>query len=128
VREPVWLTLQLILAIHDEQLAEFGGAPGLRDVGALESALVRPIDQFLYGATDLVALAAAYGFGLSRNHAFVDGNKRMALLAIVTFLGLNGMDFSVPEPEAVAMMLALAAGEIDEDGLARWIADNIPQA
>jgi death-on-curing protein len=128
VREPVWLTLQLILAIHDEQLAEFGGAPGLRDVGALESALVRPIDQFLYGATDLVALAAAYGFGLSRNHAFVDGNKRMALLAIVTFLGLNGVDFSVPEPEAVAMMLALAAGEIDEDGLARWIADNIPQA
>ena len=128
MREPVWLTLQLILAIHDEQLAEFGGAPGLRDVGALESALVRPIDQFLYGATDLVALAAAYGFGLSRNHAFVDGNKRMALLAIVTFLGLNGVDFSVPEPEAVAMMLALAAGEIDEDGLARWIADNIPQA
>jgi death-on-curing protein len=125
VTEPVWLSPELVIAIHDEQLAEFGGAHGLRDAGALESALARPLNRYHYGTTELASLAAAYGFGLSRNHAFVDGNKRTALLAIVTFLGLNGVDFDVPEPEAVVMMLALAAGEVDEDGLASWIADKL---
>jgi death-on-curing protein len=125
VTEPVWLSPELVIAIHDEQLAEFGGASGLRDAGALESALARPINRYHYGNTELAALAAAYGFGLARNHAFVDGNKRTAFLAIVTFLGLNGVDFDVPEPEAVVMMLALAAGEIDEAGLAQWIADRL---
>ena len=120
--EPVWLSPELVIAIHDEQLAEFGGAHRLRDAGALESALARPLNRDHYGTKELASLAAAYGFGLSRNHAFVDGNKRTALLAIVTFLGLNGVDFDVPEPEAV--MLALAAGEVDEDGLASWIADK----
>ena len=122
--EPVWLSPELVIAIHDEQLAEFGGAHRLRDAGALESALARPLNRYHYGTKELASLAAAYGFGLSRNHAFVDGNKRTALLAIVTFLGLNGVDFDVPEPEAVVMMLALAAGEVDEDGLASWIADK----
>jgi death-on-curing protein len=126
VTEPIWLSIDLITAIHEEQLREFGGAGGLRDAGALESALARPLNRYHYGTEDLVALAAAYGFGLSRNHAFVDGNKRTAFLAIVTFLGLNGVEFSVPETEAVVMMLALASGEIDEDGLQRWIRDNRP--
>lgn len=123
--EPVWLSPELVIAIHDEQLAEFGGASGLRDAGALESALARPVNRYHYGNTELAALAAGYGFGLSRNHAFVDGNKRTAFLAIVTFLGLNGVDFDVPEPEAVVMMLALAAGDVDEAGLAQWIADKL---
>lgn len=126
--EPVWLSPELVIAIHDEQLAEFGGASGLRDAGALESALARPLNRYHYGNTDLASLAAAYGFGLSRNHAFIDGNKRTALLAIVTFLGLNGVDFDVSEPETVVMMLALAAGEVDEDGLALWIADKLRSA
>jgi death-on-curing protein len=126
VTEPIWLSIDLITAIHEEQLREFGGAGGLRDAGALESALARPLNRYHYGTEDLAALAAAYGFGLSRNHAFVDGNKRTAFLAIVTFLGFNGVEFSVPEAEVAVMMLALASGEIDEEGLARWIRDNWP--
>jgi len=125
VTESIWLSPELVIAIHDEQLAEFGGAPGLRDAGALESALARPLNRYHYGNTDLASLVAAYGFGLSRNHAFVDGNKRTAFLAVVTFLGLNEVDFVVAEPEAVVMMLALAAGEVDEEGLTQWIADNL---
>ena len=126
--EPIWLSPELVIAIHDEQLAEFGGAPGLRDAGALESALARPLNRYHYGNTDLASLATAYGFGLSRNHAFVDGNKRTAFLAIVTFLGLNEVDFVVAEPEAVVMMLALAASEVDEAGLTQWIADKLRAA
>lgn len=126
--EPVWLSIGLVLAIHDEQLAEFGGASGLRDAGALEAALARLLNRYVYGTTDLAALAAAYAFGLSRNHGFVDGNKRIAFLAIVTFLGLNGVDFVVPEPEAVVMMVELAAGEVEEEGLALWIADQLRPA
>jgi death on curing protein len=128
VTEPIWLSPELVIAIHDEQLAEFGGASGLRDAGALESALAHPLNRYHYGNTDLASLAAAYGFGLSRNHAFVDGNKRTAFLAIVTFLGLNEVDFVVAEPEAVVVMLALAAGEIDEAGLTQWIADKLQAA
>jgi death-on-curing protein len=128
VTEPIWLSPELVIAIHDEQLKEFGGAQGLRDAGALESAIARPLNQYHYGNTDLSALAAAYGFGVARNHAFVDGNKRTAFLCIVTFLGLNDIELDVPEPEAVVMMLALAAGEIDEAGLAQWIADKLRSA
>jgi death-on-curing protein len=126
VTEPTWLTNDLVLSIHDEQLGQFGGPPGLRDQGLLESALGRPLNKYAYGSTDLDELAAAYAFGLARNHAFVDGNKRIAFLAMVTFLGLNGIDFVVPEAEAVVIMLGLASGEIDEGGLARWIRDNWP--
>lgn len=123
--EPVWLSLDLIRAIHERQLREFGGPPGLRDQGALESALGSPRNQWAYEDCDLPRLAAAYAFGIAKNHAFVDGNKRTALLAIVTFLGLNGVDFIANEAEAVLMIRDLAAGEIEEDGLARWIRDNI---
>lgn len=124
--EPVWLFPELVIAFHDEQLREFGGPAGIRDVGMLESALDRPRNKCSYGETDLAALAAAYGFGIAKNHPFVDGNKRAALLSIVTFLGLNGIDFVADNAEAVVMIQALAAGEIEEDGLARWIRDNWP--
>lgn len=126
--EPVWLSVELVIAIHEEQLAEFGGPPGLRDRGMLESALGRPLNKWAYGETDLAALAAAYAYGIARNHPFVDGNKRASLLAIVTFLGLNGIDFLADQAEAVVMIQSLAAGEIDESGLTRWIRDSWPGA
>ena len=124
--EPIWLTSDLVRAIHDVQLRMFGGPAGLRDEGALESALGRPINRWAYEDADLPALAAAYAFGIARNHPFVDGNKRAALLSLVTFLGLNGIDFVADEAEAVVMIRGLAAGEVDEGGLTRWIRDNWP--
>lgn len=124
--EPEWLELGIVLDVQAEQLALFGGADGIRDVGLLESALARPKNKFAYGEGSLAALAAAYAFGIARNHPFVDGNKRSAFAALVVFLGLNGIDFDVPPEQATAMMLGLAAGEIPEDGLARWIVDNLP--
>ncbi len=125
--DPVWLTTELVIAFHDEQLARFGGPPGLRDAGLLESALGRPINRHAYeDDADLADLVAAYAFGIARNHPFVDGNKRTALLALIVFLGVNGIDFLVPEPEAVVAMLGLAAGDVSEAGLARWIRDRLP--
>jgi len=128
VSEPEWLTTQIIVAIHDEQLTIHGGSAGLRDSALLESALDRPRNKWAYEQTELPELAAAYGFGIARNHPFVDGNKRTSLLAIYTFLGVNGVDFRVPEAEAAAMILSLAAGEVSEESLARWIRDNWPKA
>lgn len=125
--EPVWLFADLVIAFHEEQLREFGGPAGIRDRGMLESALGRPQNKWTYGETDLAALAAAYAFGIARNHPFVDGNKRAAFLSIITFLGLNDIDFVAPEPEAVVMILGLASGEIEEEGLARWMRDNWPK-
>ncbi|WP_027172934.1 type II toxin-antitoxin system death-on-curing family toxin [Methylobacterium sp. 10] len=124
----VWLTSDLVQAIHARQLKLFGGPPGLRDEGALESALGRPMNRAAYGEVDLAELAAACAFGIAKNHPFIDGNKRAALLALVTFLGLNGIDFLADEAEAVVMIRNLAASEIDEDGLTRWIRDNWPAA
>lgn len=126
MKEPLWLSDELVIAIHDEQLRLFGGPAGLRDVGALESALGRAQNRFHYDNGSLPELAAAYCYGITRNHAFVDGNKRTALLAIATFLEINGVVFDAEEPDAVVMVRSLAAGEIDEAGLARWIADNLP--
>jgi death-on-curing protein len=126
--EPFWLTRQIIVAIHDEQLTIHGGGSGLRDQGMLESALDRPKNKWSYEQAELAELAAAYAFGIARNHQFIDGNKRTSLLALYTFLGVNGIDFVVPEAEAAAMILALAAGEVDEAGLTRWIRDNWPAA
>ncbi len=128
MKEPVWLTAELVIAIHDEQLREFGGPPGLRDRGMLESALGRPQNKWSYGETDLAALAAAYAFGVARNHPFVDGNKRASFLSIITFLGLNGIEFLADEAEAAVIIQDLAAGKVDEDGLTRWIRDNWPTA
>ncbi|KQP23935.1 death-on-curing protein [Methylobacterium sp. Leaf102] len=122
----VWLTSALVQAIHARQLKLFGGPSGLRDEGALESALGRPVNRVAYGEADLAELAAAYAFGIAKNHPFIDGNKRAALLALVVFLGLNDIDFVTDEAEAVVMIRGLAAGEITEAGLARWIRDNWP--
>ena len=125
MKEPEWLTAGLVIAFHDEQLREFGGPAGIRDEGALESALGRARNRWAYEGGDLPRLAAAYAFGIARNHPFVDGNKRAALLAVITFLGLNDVEFTASEAEAVVMIRDLAAGAIDEDVLSRWIADNI---
>jgi len=122
--EPRWLELGIVLDFHAEQLALFGGADGIRDLGLLESALGRPQNKYSYGETNLAVLAAAYGFGIARNHPFVDGNKRTALASMIVFLNLNKLDLDAPQEAATAIVLALAAGEIGEDVLARWIADN----
>jgi death-on-curing protein len=125
MKEPEWLDLAIVLDFHSEQLSLFGGADGLRDLGLLESALARPINKFAYGETDLAALAAAYGFGIARNHAFVDGNKRTALASMIVLLGLNGLDLDAPQEAATAIILSLAAGEVTEDALVGWVAAHI---
>jgi death on curing protein len=125
VSEPRWLDIDLVLDFHAEQLALFGGLDGIRDTGLLESALARPINKFAYGESSLAALAAAYGFGIARNHPLVDGNKRTALASTIVFLGLNGTDLDAPQEAATAIVLSLAAGEITEDVLARWIAGHV---
>jgi len=126
--EPQWLDTDIVLDIHAEQLALFGGGDGMRDLGLLEAALARPLNKFAYGETDLATLAAAYAFGIARNRPFVDGNKRAAFGSMIVFLGLNGIDLDVPPEDATAIILEVAAGEIDEDGLARWLRDNWPKA
>jgi death-on-curing protein len=126
MNEPIWLDVEILIDLHAEQLALFGGPDGIRDQGMLESALGRPINKFTYGETDLAVLAAAYAFGIARNHPFVDGNKRAAFGALIVFLGLNDIDFLVPPESASAMIFALAAGEVNEEGLTRWIRDNWP--
>jgi death-on-curing protein len=123
--EPEWLELDIVLDIHAEQLALFGGADGLRDQALLESALARPINKFAYGETNLPVLAAAYAFGIARNHPFVDGNKRTAFGSMVVFLGLAELDLAASPEAATAVMLSLAAGEIEENTFARWIGDNV---
>ena len=128
MKEPELLSVNILLDVHAEQLALFGGADGVRDPGLLESALARPVNKFAYGEADLASLAAAYAFGIARNHPFVDGNKRVAFASILVFLGLNGFDLDAAPEEATAVMLALAAGEIEEDALARWIGDNLDKS
>ena len=111
--------------LHDESLAEHGGRPGLRDEGLLESALACPHQLLAYGEPDLAALAAAYAFGLAHNHAFVDGNKRVAFLATGLFLGLNGHRLVTTQADATLTMLALAAGDLGEDEFAQWLRAHI---
>ena len=118
--EPQWLDKAVALAIHDRQLAEHGGGPGVRDDGMLESALARPVNPWAYGDDDSASLAAAYSFGIARNHPFVDGNKRTAWVLARLFLVLNGHTLAFGAPDAVAAMLALAAGELSEEALADW--------
>jgi death on curing protein len=123
--DPVWLEVDLVTAIQSEQLALFGGAQGVRDAQLLESALDRPRNKHAYGEESLPVLAAAYAFGIARNHAFVDGNKRTALLAIYTFLGLNDIEFTADEAEAAVVIEALAAGKFSEAELAAWIVKHV---
>jgi death-on-curing protein len=126
VRKPRWISLKEVLVVHERQLARFGGAAGIRDQGMLESALSRPVNKWEYERADIVDWAAAYAFGIARNHPFVDGNKRVAFLAMAAFLRLNGLRFAPSQEAATAATLALASGEIDEAGFARWIIDNVP--
>jgi death-on-curing protein len=128
MNEPIWLDVAEIIDMHSEQLALFGGADGIRDQGMLESALARPRNRWGYGETDLAALAAAYAFGLAKNHPFVDGNKRAAFHALVVFLRLNDIEFRPDPAQATAIILGLAAGEVSEEGLTRWIRDNWPKS
>jgi death on curing protein len=129
VSEPRWLSLAMVLAFHSNQIQEHGGGLGLRDRGSLESALDRPRNKRHYAPEPpLVELAAAYGFGLARNHPFVDANKRVAFQAMYVFLRLNGLIIEAEEPEIVRVVLALAAGELDELGLAEWLRNHTDAA
>ncbi len=124
-REPAWLKTELLYAVHDRQLAEHGGAIGIRDRGALESALARPVNQWSYGKDDLCELAAAYAFGIARNHPFADGNKRSAWVAARLFLRLNDKTLKYGRKEAIEIVLKLAAGELGEHELADWFRQRI---
>lgn len=122
VREPQWLSRVVVDAIHDDQLREHGGLPGIRDENLLESALARPRQKWHYAdKPDIATLAAAYAFGLVLNHPYRDGNKRIGFLALATFLGLNGHDLDATDADVIAEILALADGRVSEDELANWI-------
>jgi death-on-curing protein len=121
MREPFWLTREIVIAIQGELLARFGGLGGLRDEGLLESALARPVQLFHYGTPSTFQLAASYAHGIVKNHPFLDGNKRAGFVAAYTFLGINGFRLEAPEEDAVLQTLALAAGEQDADGYAAWL-------
>ena len=126
--EPKWITYDQAIAIHSRQLRRFGGAGGLRDEGMLQSALERPVNKWRYERASLTELAAAYAFGLAKNHAFVDGNKRIAFMTMMIFLRKNGIHFAPDQAQATKVILALASGEVSEQSLARWIADNLPSS
>ncbi|HEY2459883.1 MAG TPA: type II toxin-antitoxin system death-on-curing family toxin [Candidatus Acidoferrum sp.] len=124
--EPRWIQLQTVTSLQSEAIAEHGGLRGIRDQGALLSAMSRAQNRFAYEAdTDVAQLAAAYGFGLARNHPFTDGNKRIAFIAMTLFLGLNGHSLSSTRIDEIETMLKLAAGELAEDELAAWIRAHI---
>jgi death-on-curing protein len=122
VNEPWrWLAADVLLAVHEEQLAEHGGAAGVRDLGLFESALARPQNVAASGNPDAADLAASYGVGLAKNHPFIDGNKRTAFVAVELFLALNGHDLVADDADCVLTMLAVAAGSLDEPGFAAWL-------
>lgn len=123
--EPQWLSRVVVDAIHNDQLREHGGLPGIRDENVLESALARPQQKWHYAENvDMASLAAAYGFGLVKNHPYRDGNKRIGFLAIVTFLGINGHDLEATDAEVIAEILALADGRVSEEELTDWIREH----
>lgn len=125
-QEPVWLDSAILEALHQQLVDEYGGSPGIRDPGLIESALDRPRNQWHHEENvDLPDLAAAYGWGFVKNHGFVDGNKRIGATAIGVFLGLNGLELEAPEPELVAAILAVATSEWTEADLAAWIRDHV---
>ena len=124
-REPRWLARMVVDAIHGDQLREHGGLPGVREENVLESALARPQQKWHYAErTEIPDLAAAYAFGLVRNHPYRDGNKRIGFLAMATFLGINGYAFEATDAEVVTQYVALAAGDVSEDQLADWIRNH----
>jgi death on curing protein len=124
MKEPVWVLPEVVRALHERLLSEFGGATEIRDAGMLESALARPSNRSRYGSRDIPELAAGYAFGLVRNHPFVDGNKRIGFATAVLFLELNGYRFTATEVDATVKTLALAAHALDEAGYAAWLRAN----
>ena len=124
----VWVDVSVVLALHDEHLAEHGGLAGLKDRAALEAALSRAVNKATYGTPDAAALAAAYAYGISRNHPFADGNKRTSLVTAELFLALNGFALNATNAECVATFYDLAAGKIGEDALAGWIRERLVAA
>ena len=127
VKAPAWVAYEQVIAMHSRQLRRFGGAPGLRDEGMLRSALERPLNKWNYEQASLAELAAAYAFGLAKNHAFVDGNKRIAFMIMMAFLRKNGVRFSPDQAQVTTIIISLAAGEVSEESLTRWIRDNWPK-
>jgi death on curing protein len=128
ITEPKWLTYEQVIAIHSRQLRRFGGAAGLRDEGLLRSAIERPLNKWHNEQAEIPKLAAAYAFGLAKNHAFVDGNKRIAFMSMMVSLRKNGVKFAPDPAQATTIIMSLAAGEVSEESLARWIRDNWPKA
>jgi death-on-curing protein len=124
MKTPVWVLRETVLVLHEQSLAEFGGAEGIRDEGLLDSALSRPENVFAYGKPTIFDLAASYGFGLVKNHSFIDGNKRAGFIVAVTFLELNGYRFEATEADAAVSTLALAAGEMSEAEFSVWLKTN----
>ena len=125
MRDWIWLDGETLLVAHDEQLAEHGGAPGIRDRGLFESALARPQNLAAYGEPDAAALAAAYCYGLAKNHSFIDGNKRISLVALEAFLVLNGYRLEAHDAQCVLIILSVASGAMGEGELAEWIGRHI---
>jgi death-on-curing protein len=123
--EPAWLDVQIALAVHDRQLAEHGGGQGVRDPALLESALARPRNRWGYGEDDRCSLAAAYAYGIARNHPFVDGNKRTAWVFARLFLALNEVEVRFAPEDAIRAMLALAGGEVSEEEMAAWFRERV---
>jgi death-on-curing protein len=121
----VWLTRELLLAVHDEQIAEHGGASGIRDMGLLESAIARPLNRAGYGGADMAEIGALYALAIARNHPFVDGNKRTAFVALETFLILNGLALTADDAEATVMMLDMAAGTVSEAMFIEWVRTSL---
>ena len=120
-----YVPISTVLVIHSELLREFGGKPGLRDRGLLESALDRPRNLEAYEGADIFRLAAAYAFGIIKNHPFIDGNKRVGFITAYTFLSINGFELNASEEEAVIMIEGVAAGSVDEKTLAEWLRDHV---
>lgn len=121
----IWIDPAVLDAVHEEQLAEHGGLTGLRDANGLASALARPVNLATYGQPDAADLAAAYGYGLARNHPFIDGNKRTAFVAVELFLALNGRELAATDADCVLTLLQVAAGEMEETAFASWIRAHI---
>ena len=128
MKEPVWVFREVVFMLHEQSLAQFGGAAGIRDEGLLDSALRRPPHRFAYGKPTLFDLAASYAFGLVKNHPFIDGNKRTGFVVAVVFLELNGYKFQANEVDATLQTLALAAGDMSETAFAEWLKANSKRA
>jgi len=124
MKKPVWILKDFVLSLHEELLAEHGGAPGIRDEGLLDSALARPQNVYSYGNADLFTLTAAYISGIVRNHPFIDGNKRTAFMTGYVFLGRNGKELIADEAETTQIMLALAGSKVSEEDFALWLKKN----